>query len=75
MNPSRGHHDKDFAALDELIKEITVNAYGNDEKLWAFRHAFKDNVTLPADGFVIGWKYLWERISCKKKYMCRSYFK
>jgi len=33
MNTSRGHHDKDFAALDELIKEITVNAYGNDEKL------------------------------------------
>ena len=31
MNPSRGHRDKDFAALDELIKEITVNAYGNDK--------------------------------------------
>jgi hypothetical protein len=54
MNPSRGHRDKDFAALDELIKEITVDAYGNDEKLWAFRQAFEDNVTLPADGFVIG---------------------
>jgi len=54
MNPSRGHRDKDFAALDELIKEITGDAYGNDEELWAFRQAFEDNVTLPADGFVIG---------------------
>ena len=55
MNPSRGHRDKDFAALDELIKGITVDAYGNDdEKLWAFRQAFEDNVTLPADGFIIG---------------------
>jgi hypothetical protein len=54
MNPSRGHRDKDFAELDELIKAITVDAYGNDEKLWTFRQAFEDNVTLPADGFVIG---------------------
>jgi len=26
MNPSRGHRDKDFAALDELVKEITGDA-------------------------------------------------
>ena len=48
------HRDKDLAALDELIEEITVDAYGDDEKLWAFRQAFEDDVTLPADGFVIG---------------------
>jgi hypothetical protein len=54
MNPSRGHRDKDFAELDDLIKAITVDAYGNDEKLRTFRQAFEDNVTLPADGFVIG---------------------
>jgi hypothetical protein len=54
MNPSRGHRDKDFAELGDLIKAITVDAYGNDEKLWTFRQAFEDNVTLPADGFVIG---------------------
>jgi hypothetical protein len=54
MNPSKGHRDKDFAALDELIREITIDAYGNDETLWAFRQAFEDNVTLPADAFVIG---------------------
>jgi hypothetical protein len=37
-----------------MIEEITVDAYGDDEKLWAFRQAFEDNVELPADGFVIG---------------------
>jgi len=53
MNP-RDHHDNDLTALDELIKQTTVDAYTDNEKLWAFRQAFKDNVTLPADGFVIG---------------------
>lgn len=53
MNP-RGHHENGFTALDELIEDITVDAYGDDEKLWAFRQAFEDDVTLPADGFVIG---------------------
>ncbi|MGD8520720.1 MAG: cytoplasmic protein [Desulfobacterales bacterium] len=53
MNP-KGYLDEDFTALDELIEEITVDAYGDDEKLWAFRQAFENNVTLPADGFVIG---------------------
>ncbi len=48
------HREKDLAALDELIEEITVDAYGDDEQLWAFRQAFEDDVTLPADGFVIG---------------------
>jgi hypothetical protein len=46
--------NKDLDALDEMIKEITVDAYGDDETLWAFRQAFEDNVKLPADGFVIG---------------------
>jgi len=46
--------NKDLAALDEMIEEITVDAYGDDEKLWAFRQAFDDKVKLPADGFVIG---------------------
>ena len=49
-----GHSNRDLAALEELIKEITVDAYGDDEKFWAFRQAFEDNVALPADGFVIG---------------------
>lgn len=42
------------AALQELIEEITVDAYGEDEQLWAFRQAFEENVTMPCDGFVIG---------------------
>ena len=49
-----GRDDRNLADLDELIEEITVDAYGDDEKLWAFRQALEDNVTLPSDGFVIG---------------------
>jgi hypothetical protein len=43
-----------LAALDELIEEITTDAYGEDEQLWAFRQAFEDSVTLPAEGTVVG---------------------
>jgi tetratricopeptide (TPR) repeat protein len=50
-SPKKG---KEFGALDELIEEITVDAYGDDEQLWAFRQAFEDDIALPADGFVIG---------------------
>jgi tetratricopeptide (TPR) repeat protein len=50
-NPKKG---KKLDALDELIEEITIDAYGDDEQLWAFRQAFEDKVELPADGFVIG---------------------
>jgi len=46
--------DKDLAVLDELIGEITTDAYGDDEQLWAFRQVIEDDVPLPADGFVIG---------------------
>jgi len=49
----RGHRDNDLTALDELIERITVDAYGDDEKLWAFRQAYEDDVALPADGFII----------------------
>ncbi len=49
-----GRDDKNLADLDELIEEITVDAYGDDETLWAFRQALEDNVPLPSDGFVIG---------------------
>jgi hypothetical protein len=46
------------AALDELIKQITVDAYGEAEQLWAFRQAFEDGVATPCDALVIG-----ERVS------------
>lgn len=53
MNPIKNSNNVP-AALDRLIDEITVDAYGDDEQLWAFRQAFEDDVNLPADGFVIG---------------------
>jgi tetratricopeptide (TPR) repeat protein len=49
-----GRDDKNLADLDELIGRITADACGDDEKLWAFRQAFEDEVPLPSDGFVIG---------------------
>jgi tetratricopeptide (TPR) repeat protein len=49
-----GRDDKNLADLDELIGRITADACGDDEKLWAFRQVFEDEVPLPSDGFVIG---------------------
>ena len=48
------HRNMDRYNLEELIEEITVDAYGEDEQLWAFLQAFEDNLTVPCDGFVIG---------------------
>ena len=41
-------------ALDALIEEITVDAAGDDEKLWAFRQAFEEHIAVPCDAFIIG---------------------
>lgn len=49
-----GRDDGDRTDLDGLIEAITTDAHGDDEQLWAFRQTFEDEVTLPADGFVIG---------------------
>jgi hypothetical protein len=43
-----------LTGLDALIEEIIVDAYGEDEQLWAFRQALEDAVRLPVDGVVIG---------------------
>jgi hypothetical protein len=40
--------------LDSLIEEITTDAYGEDEQIWAFHCAFEDSFELPCDAFVIG---------------------
>ena len=40
--------------LDSLIEEITTDAYGEDEQIWAFHCAFEDGFELPCDAFVIG---------------------
>lgn len=42
------------AALDALIDEITTDANGEDEQLWAFWEAFEDSIDLPVDGTVVG---------------------
>jgi hypothetical protein len=47
-------HDEDITALEELIDEIIVDAYGEDEQLSAFCQVIEDEVPLPTDGFVIG---------------------
>ena len=44
----------DLAALDELIEEIIVDAYGDDEQLSAFRQTMEDEIRFPCDGSVIG---------------------
>ena len=54
MNSRRSKRNKDLDALDKMIEEIVVDAYGDDEQLSAFCQAFEDDVELPADGFVIG---------------------
>ncbi len=54
MNLRSPKGNKDLDALDKMIEEITVDAYGDYEMLCAFRQVFEDNVELPADGFVIG---------------------
>lgn len=50
----KSRSSRELAILDELIEDITTDAYGEDEQLWAFWQAFEDDVPLPADGFVIG---------------------
>lgn len=45
---------KESPEVDRLIEEIIVDAYGDDEQLWAFRQAFEDDVVLPAKALVVG---------------------
>lgn len=54
MRSRSGDNLRDPNQLDRLIQEITVDAYGDDEKLWAFRQALEDELTVPCDGYVIG---------------------
>ena len=48
-------HDLDDpdVEIDELIEQITVDAYG-DEGYWSFRQAFEDHVDFPITASVIG---------------------
>ncbi len=40
--------------LDALIDEITIDAYGEEEQLWAFRQVFEDKVAVPCEATLIG---------------------
>jgi hypothetical protein len=40
--------------LEQLVAEITTDAYGDDEHVWAFQQALVDGLELPCDAFVIG---------------------
>ena len=42
------------AELDELIAEITVDAYDEEEQLMGFENAFDEDATLPCPGTIIG---------------------
>jgi len=53
MTTTRGRR-KESPELNRLIDEIMVDAYGEDEQLWAFRQAFEDNIAMPAEAFVVG---------------------
>ena len=45
--------DLDEMDLDDLIEQITVDAYG-DEGYWSFRQAFEDHLVFPAPASVVG---------------------
>ena len=53
MMAAGGTHEKN-RTVEELLEEALVDAYGDDEQLWALRQAFEDDLKLPADAFVIG---------------------
>ncbi len=54
MKKTDSNDGKHTAGPDELIAEITTDAHGDDEQLWAFHQAFEDGVPVPCDAFVIG---------------------
>lgn len=45
---------KESPDLNRLLDEIILDAYGDDEQLWAFRQAFEDHVAMPVEAFVVG---------------------
>jgi len=50
----RDNANPNTAYLDELVEEITVDANGTGEQLWAFRQAFEDHIDVPCDATVAG---------------------
>lgn len=54
MNKQKPGSNMDLDALDALIEDIIVDAYDDDEQLWAFLQAIEDETDLPASCFVMG---------------------
>jgi hypothetical protein len=50
MSPAR-QADPD---LDQLIEEITVDCYDEDEQLMGFENAFDEDASFPCPGIVVG---------------------
>jgi hypothetical protein len=44
----------DFKSFEEIIEAVTCGAHGDNEQLREFSKLFKDELQLPADGFVLG---------------------
>jgi hypothetical protein len=40
--------------IDAVLEEVLVDAYGQDEQLWAFRQFFEDEATFPFPARVVG---------------------
>ncbi|MGH9184427.1 MAG: calcium-binding protein [Acidimicrobiales bacterium] len=40
--------------IDAVLEDILVDAYGEDEQLWAFRQFFEDDATFPFPAQVVG---------------------
>ncbi len=56
--------------IDRLLEDILVDAYGEDEQLWAFLQAFEDEVPLPTEGSIIGETVLVNKIDYDGNTQC-----
>jgi hypothetical protein len=50
----RVRHRAETRGFGNLIEQITVDAYGDVEQLWAFRQAFEDDLTVPCAATIAG---------------------
>jgi len=48
------HAHRQDTDLDDLIAEITIDCYDEDEQLQGFENAFDEDATLPCPGTVVG---------------------
>lgn len=48
------HASRQHSDLDDLIAEITIDCYDEDEQLQGFENAFDEDAALPCPGTVVG---------------------